>query len=121
MHMEPQIGIGRLVGEELNVVAFVMDYVEFHFNGPVLRALTQPRVVDGGGSSRFPEPGSRDRLCGLIGKTVATVSVIDDVAIEIAFSDGAQLHVPLDDASRVGAEAAHFQSETVNSPLFMVW
>jgi len=33
-----------LVGHELNIVAFVMDYVEFHFNGPILRALTNPIV-----------------------------------------------------------------------------
>jgi hypothetical protein len=36
-----------LVGEQLNTVAFVMDYVEFGFNGPVLRALTGPIVRTG--------------------------------------------------------------------------
>src|SRR5437763_16667810 len=34
----------ELVGTQLNTVAFVMDYVEFKFNGPVLRALTDPMV-----------------------------------------------------------------------------
>ena len=28
-----------LVGEEINGVCFVMDYLELHFNGPILRAL----------------------------------------------------------------------------------
>ena len=28
--------LGRLVGEPLNAVTFVMDYVQFHFNGPLL-------------------------------------------------------------------------------------
>lgn len=33
-----------LVGEQLNMVCFVMDYVEVRFNGPTLRALTPPIV-----------------------------------------------------------------------------
>ena len=31
-----------LIGEQLSAVSFVQDYVEFHFDGPVLRALTNP-------------------------------------------------------------------------------
>src|SRR5690349_1459382 len=34
-----------LAGEVLNAVAFVMDYVEFHFNGPKLTAVTDPLVT----------------------------------------------------------------------------
>jgi hypothetical protein len=49
-----------LVGEQLNRVAFVMDYVEFGFNGSVLRALTDPIIEGEGGRLRFPEAGSRD-------------------------------------------------------------
>ena len=56
-----------LVGEEFNAVAFVMDYVEFDFNGPILRALSPPRLEHEGGIFTFPEPGSRDALCSLIG------------------------------------------------------
>jgi hypothetical protein len=118
--MEPSPGIERLVGEELNIVAFVMDYVEFHFNGPVLRALSRPIVVVDGSPSRFPEPGSRDRLCQLIGKQVSTASATDDVSIDISFTDGSSLRIPLDDASYVGPEAAHFQQEKVHS-LLSVW
>ncbi len=118
--MEPREGIKELIGEELNVVSFVMDYVEFHFNGPVLRALTKPTVGIRGARATFPEPGSRDRLCELIGKQVAAVSAVDDVAINISFTGGASLRIPLDHASRVGPEAAHYQSEAFNSPL-TVW
>lgn len=49
-HVESRPGIEGLIGEELNVVSFVMDYVEFHFNGPVLRALTKPTVEVGRGA-----------------------------------------------------------------------
>jgi hypothetical protein len=33
-----------ILGEPLSAVAFVRDYVEFHFDGPVLRAISNPRV-----------------------------------------------------------------------------
>jgi hypothetical protein len=122
MPLEPSPpGIEQLIGEELNIVAFVMGYVEFHFNGPVLRALADPIVVIDRVSSRFPEAGSRDQLCRLIGKRVAAVSVVDDVAIEVSFNDDARLRIPLDAQSRVGPEAANFQSQTFNSPDFWVW
>ena len=120
-HMANDRGLERLIGEELNEIPFVMDNVEFHFNGPVLRALTPPVVRSAGLVARFPEAGSRDRLCDLIGKTVATVSAVNDVAIDLSFTDGATVTIPLDAESRVGPEAANFQSDRINSPLFMVW
>jgi hypothetical protein len=32
-----------LVGEPLNALSFVMDYVELQFNGSYLRCLAEPR------------------------------------------------------------------------------
>lgn len=96
-----------LVGEELNVVAFVMDYVEFHFNGPKLTALTDPRVQIGSQTWTFPRPGSRDALCTLIGRTVQAVSIKTDEHILLDFGEAA-LTIPLDEDSLSGPEAAHF-------------
>jgi hypothetical protein len=98
-----------LVGEELNTVAFVMDYVEFHFNGPRLRALTDPRVQIGLRTWVFPGPGSRDALCALIGRTVQAVSLHLDEHLVLRFPE-AILTVPLDEGSRHGPEAAHFHA-----------
>jgi hypothetical protein len=97
----------EIVGEELNIVAFVMDYVELHFNGPKLTALTDPRVRLGARTWTFPQPGSRDALCALIGRTVQAVRVEPDEHIYLGFGDAA-LTIPLDDGSRHGPEAAHF-------------
>lgn len=97
-----------LVGEQLNTVAFVMDYVEFKFNGPVLRALTSPSVLSGEMRFRFPEPGSRDALCSLIGSEVLAVTITEGERIEVAVDTGQTLTIPLDDESRVGIEAAHY-------------
>jgi hypothetical protein len=100
--------ISDLIGEQFTVVAFVMDYVEFHFNGPVLRSLTDPIVQTETGRVQFPEPGSRDALCTLIGSTVEVASVHEGDRIEIRTAESQTLIVPLDEASRRGPEAAHF-------------
>jgi hypothetical protein len=97
-----------LVGEELNIVAFVMDYVEFHFNGPILRAISNPVVEHAGRRVRFPDTGSRDALCALIGTEVLAVEERDHDRIELRTTGGHVLTIPLDDASYRGAEAAHF-------------
>jgi hypothetical protein len=106
-----------LVGEVLNAVSFVMDYVEFHFNGPVLRSFTNPVVEVNDSRTIFPEAGAQDALCSLIGAEVAGVEVKDDSFIRLAFTDGRRLTFPLNDASRIGPEAATFQGELIKSPL----
>ena len=112
------IGPSSLVGEELNTVSFVMDYVEFVFNGPVLRALTRPVVEIGGTRHRFPAPGSRDALCELIGRTVLAVEEQEGDRLALELTGGAQLTVPLDDDSYLGPEAMHFCRP--DAPM-MVW
>jgi hypothetical protein len=99
--------VSDLVGEQFTVVAFVMDYVEFHLNGPVLRSLTNPVVQTEAGRVQFPAPGSRDALCTLIGSTVEVASVHERDRIEIRTAENQTLIVPLDEASRRGPEAAH--------------
>jgi hypothetical protein len=99
--------VSDLAGEQFTVVAFVMDYVEFHFNGPVLRSLTNPIVQTEAGRVQFPAPGSRDALCTLIGSTVDVASVHQGDRIEIRTAENQTLIVPLDEASRRGPEAAH--------------
>ena len=111
-------GPASLVGEELNTVSFVMDYIEFGFNGPVLRALTRPIVDIGGELPRFPDPGSRDALCQLIGRTVTAVEELEHVSLNVELTGNARLTIPLDDASYVGPEAMNFHRP--GAPL-MVW
>jgi len=97
-----------LVGEELNGVCFVMDYVEFHFNGPVLRALGRVKVRTRLGEAAFPGPGSCEALCELIGAVVREVQIKEDAEIFLSFIDGEELRISLAEADRVGPEAAHF-------------
>lgn len=108
-----------LVGEELNAVCFVMDYVELHFNGPILRALTSVSITRGERGWVVPGPGGRDALCDLIGATVTALDVRDDVAITVGLDSGYVIRIPLDARSRSGPEAAHFVPG-LNAPI-QVW
>lgn len=117
--MPPDDSIEALMGEEINAICFVMDYVEIHFNGPILRCLASPVLEVQGKIVQFPSPGSRDTLCSLIGDVVDTIEVRDDIAITLRLKSGSILKIPLDWASRPALEAAHFVPGT-NRPL-QIW
>lgn len=110
-------GIQTLVGEYPNQITFVEDYVQVGFNGLTLTALTDPIVETSNQCWRFPEAGSRDALCSLIGQVVSQAEVIEGKFIRLRFDSGTVLILPLDDESREGPEAAHFISGTA----FYVW
>lgn len=75
----------ELVGEELSGVCFVRDYVELHFDGPILRALAPPTVTYGDRKASFPEAASREFLCALIGGVVSG-AVEEPSVLRIEFS-----------------------------------
>lgn len=95
-----------LIGQEVSAVCFVRDYVELHFGGPVLRALSDPVGVYGGHEWRFPAPGSLELMHGYIGKTVDGFELDPDRILALGFGEH-RFAIPLDEASRVGPEAAH--------------
>jgi hypothetical protein len=100
--------IDDLVGVEISAIAFVRDYVEIHFDGPILRCLSNPSLVLDGVAYAFPSQGSRDALCTVIGDTVANISLNPRGRFELTTSRGRKIVVPLDVHSRRGDEAMHF-------------
>jgi hypothetical protein len=111
--------LNALVGEEVSAVAFVADYVEFHFNGPILRAIEGPMIRHGGRALRFPEPGSRDMLCAIILFTVESIHLDEKHGCELKISDGTEIVIPLDMDAREGPEAMHYVPQR-NGPI-QVW
>jgi hypothetical protein len=107
-----------LVGEPLNAVSFVMDYVELHFNGSYVRCLAPPVVERGGRVGRFPEPGSRDALCTLIGAEVRAIRAVDGGELRVEFSDGALVTVSLSHEGRDSPEALHFHNRDTGETQF---
>ena len=97
--------LGDLTGWELSGIAFVRDYVELQFDGPILRSLARPVVVLDGVRHEFPRAGSRDALCALIGRSVESAEERRDRLV-VVFSGGAAVEIPRqsDDS---GPEIAH--------------
>ncbi len=106
--------LAMLVGAEVGGVAFVRDYVEVHFDGPVLRALSAPILEIDGTEVRFPSEGSRDRLCLLIGRTVLAARE-DAESLVLDFGGSVRLRVPLV-AGELVTEAAHLVPASEGRP-----
>ncbi|MFD9484130.1 hypothetical protein ACFWBX_09010 [Streptomyces sp. NPDC059991] len=68
-------------------MSFVRDYVELHFDGPVLRALADPLGVYGGREWRFPAPGSLELMRCYIGKTVDGCELDPDRILAVDFGE----------------------------------
>lgn len=97
-----------IVGSQLSSVEFVQDYVQLHFDGPSLAAITHPVVAAGGTHFEWGSPGYRDALCERIGKTVQEVAVVGGRDIQIKFSDGPRILISLQPEDYRGPEAAVF-------------
>lgn len=111
--------LSDLVGEEISAICFVRDYVEIHFDGPILRSLSNPLTCDHGTEHRFPEHGSRDALCRLIGSTVREVTLEEHRALRVATFDDCEITILLDAMNRDAPEAMHFVPQ-MNGPI-QVW
>lgn len=97
-----------IVGEELNSVVFVMDYVQLTFNGPILNAVTCPDVLVGKQVFHWNESGYRDALCAQITHTVKSVEIRQGQEVTILFTNNVTIRISLRDVDYRGAEAVQF-------------
>ena len=84
----------------------VRDYVEFLFDGPIVRALADPRGHLAGRDWQFPADNALSIMQLYIGKTITGVDLREDEHLTLQFGEE-RIVVPLDDESRPGPEAAH--------------
>ena len=119
MAKERNISINDLVGMEVSGISFVRDYVEIHFDGPILRCISNLTLESEEWQFTFPESGSRDSLCQLINQTIESIDLDENTMLKAKFSGGYELVVPLDQESRRGPEAMHFVPG-INEPV-QVW
>ena len=105
----------QLVGQGVDEVVFVRDYVQVRFDDyALLTCVSDPVVTRDGQSLQFPKAGSRDALCSLIGvdgseqeyPRLDTAQFIAGEKIELAFTTGQVLTVSLV-PSHPGWECAH--------------
>ncbi|RPE47045.1 hypothetical protein EDD90_10466 [Streptomyces sp. Ag109_O5-1] len=116
-------GLQLLVGLEVSAVSFVRDFVELHFNGPVLRALSDPLGIHEGREWHFPAPGSLDLMRCYIGKTVDGCEEDPERILALHFGEH-RFVIPLDEGSSLGPESAHLigvDESGRTSPLGGMW
>jgi hypothetical protein len=116
---EYQEYLSRVVGEQLNAVCFVMDYLQFQFNDYYLTVLP-PLVARVGEQSYRPgDSHYRDALCERIMHAAASVVLTAD-SLRIGFDDGAAFDVSLRDEKYIGAEAVIFEFREAGSMQMLV-
>lgn len=108
--MSIQAALKTLVGEEVNGVCFVMDYIELHFNGPVLRLLADPTLSHEGRRLTFPDADFSHAVRELIRERLTAIRG-DDNQLELQFTGGRLLSVSLDPASNPTGESLHYIAE----------
>lgn len=116
-------GLQLLTGLGVSAVSFVRDYVELHFDGPVLRVLSNPLGVYGGREWHFPAPGSLDLMRCYIGKTVDACEEDPGRILTLHFGEH-RFGIPLDDGLSLGPESAHLigvDASGMTSPLGGMW
>jgi hypothetical protein len=99
-------GIGRIVGARLTSVQFVLDYLILGFDEKgALTTLVWPELRNHGTVVSFGEPSYRNDLCGLIHEHVVQAALDDDETINITFSGGANIRIPLRTYKHTGERA----------------
>jgi hypothetical protein len=111
--------LSRIVGEQLTAVMFVMDYLKFQFNDPVLTVLTSVLVRIGDGTYQLGDLPWRDSLCDRMTRTVSELLLTVD-QLQIRFDDGSSFLVPLKDEARAGNEAMIFEYRNAPDPWQML-
>lgn len=85
-----------LARQRLSSVRFGSRSLEFVFGRLVIEVTGNPVVSGSAGRFRYPQAGSRDALCGLIGDTVGRMNVSRSEA-EILFDSGSELLISRDE------------------------
>src|SRR5215208_3252761 len=111
--------LAHLENRELSAVTFVRDYIQLHFDGPVLNAYVWPKLNSALGIFEQHAPGYRDVLCGQIGRLVVAAVVDPTTEISLHFDNNTIIAISLREEGRAGSEAAMFQDGT--GKLWNVW
>lgn len=108
-----------LINRELGSVEFVRDYIQFHFDGPTLTAVTNPELIIDGKIIKRESCEFCNLLLCCIGQIVSMASVKEGDAIKVEFNNGSILCISLKQEDYKDAEAAWFYLD--NSATWWIW
>jgi len=81
----------NLVGRRLTSIRFLTEGFEMDFSGARVAISGTPTITCAAQRYRFPEAGSRDALCDLIGSRVERMRVAASDRLELGFDVGCEL------------------------------
>jgi hypothetical protein len=84
----------ELTGRRLASVRFLTRTIEMEFGGTVIGIPGNPVINAGARRYRYPDPGSRDALCSLIGARVERMKATAGDRTELRFDTGWELIIP---------------------------
>ena len=83
----------NLAGRRLRSVTFRDDTIELDFGALQVQIGTAATVTRGTETSRYPDAGSRDAICALIGARVDRIRSITGDRVEISYDNGCDITV----------------------------
>lgn len=110
-NVEEQL-LKEIVGQKLEVVNFVMDYMILSFGQSALSVYTWPSIRKDDVVLGWNDDGYGDLFRRQIGHSVTSVGVTHGEAIKVLFDNGVEVFISLRDKDYVTAEAAKFDSTT---------
>ena len=84
----------NLVGRRLASVRFLGHTIELDFGGVIVGITGSPSIRCGPQLFRYPEAGSRDALCSLIGTRVSRMRPAAGDRMELSLDSGCELAIP---------------------------
>jgi hypothetical protein len=84
----------NLAGRRLRSVRFLEAMVELDFGSVQLEIGGNPTVSNASRKFNYPDAGSRDAICALIGARVERLRVVSGERVEISYDNGWDITVP---------------------------
>jgi len=81
-------------GRSITAVKFLANEVVLEIGATRIELRGNPLIVCGSQRTRYPEIGSRDALCNLIGDRIESVRAASPERIEVHFVSGCELIIP---------------------------
>jgi hypothetical protein len=100
--------IEKLKGEQLSAVTFVHDYVQLHFDGPLMNVYAPVTVCAGGRSDSSGGSEFRNAICAQIAKEIASTEWGDESHLKLSFTDKSSISISLNPSDYSGPEALYF-------------
>lgn len=108
--MEADSIFKSIQNEQLSEVAFVQDYIQLHFDGPILTCFNWPKIKNQNGEFAKVSLGYMDELCYQIGKIVLKIDFSETQFLQINFKDDSSIFLSLDKNAYNGPEILMFSN-----------